>query len=310
MNGTDLSGGHRQSDWTRLGAEVHEVVKDRRDIHRFSHDHLDERTSVQKTLVSASTLRAGERVMLIDAKDRQYLITLKPGGEFHTHAGIVAHDDVIGLDEGSFLSGSTDRQFLVLRPTLSDVVVKMPRGAQVIYPKDLGAILLQADIGPGMRILEAGVGSGALSMTLLRAGALITAYEIREDFAEQAKKNVTAFLGPDVAYDVKIRDVTKGIEEVELDRVILDMPEPWEVVTHAERALRPGGIFLSYLPTINQTQLLRETLRTHAFGLEETVEILRRTWHVDGRSVRPDHRMVAHTGFLTSARRVVRPGRA
>jgi len=293
-----------------LGTKVDQVAENRRVVHRLSPDHLLERASVQKALVSASTLRAGERVMLIDAKDRQYLITLKEGGEFHTHAGIVSHDDVIGLDEGSFLIGSTERQFLVLRPTLSDVVVKMPRGAQVIYPKDLGAILLQADVGPGMRVLEAGVGSGALSMTLLRAGALITAYEIREDFAEQAKKNVTAFLGPDVAYDVRIRDVTKGIEEVELDRVILDMPEPWDVVAHAEQALRPGGIFLSYLPTINQTQLLREKLRLHAFGLEETVEILRRTWHVDGRSVRPDHRMVAHTGFLTSARRVVRPGSA
>ena len=175
----------------------------------------------------------------------------------------------------------------------------------MIYPKDLGAILMQADIGPGMRVLEAGVGSGALSMTLLRAGASITAYEIREDFAQHAKKNVRDFLGDDVDYDVKIRDVTQGIEETDLDRVILDMPEPWDVVKHAEGALRPGGIFLSYLPTINQTQLLRESLHHHAFGLEETVEILRRTWHIDGRSVRPDHRMVAHTGFLTSARRLV-----
>jgi tRNA (adenine57-N1/adenine58-N1)-methyltransferase len=181
----------------------------------------------------------------------------------------------------------------------------MPRGAQVIYPKDLGAILLQADIGPGMRVLEAGVGSGALSMTLLRAGAIITAYEIREDFAQQAIKNVHDLLGDDVAYDIHIRDVTAGHRRSDLDRIILDMPEPWDVVKHAEGALRPGGILLAYLPTINQTQLLRETLRHHSFGLEETVEILRRTWHIDGRSVRPDHRMVAHTGFLTSARRLV-----
>ncbi len=203
------------------------------------------------------------------------------------------------------MRSSTERSFLVLRPTLADVVLKMPRGAQVIYPKDLGTILLQADIGPGMRVLEAGVGSGALSMTLLRAGAKITAYEIREDFAIHAKKNVHDFLGPDVDYDVHIRDVTQGIEETELDRIILDMPEPWDVVKHAEGALRPGGIFLAYLPTINQTQLLREALHHASFGLEETVEILRRTWHIDGRSVRPDHRMVAHTGFLTSARRLV-----
>jgi len=256
--------------------------------------------------VSAAELVVGERVMLIDAKDRRYLITLREGAAFHTHAGIIQHDDLIGTSEGSLVRASTERSFLVLRPTLSDVVLKMPRGAQVIYPKDLGTILLQADIGPGMRVLEAGVGSGALSMTLLRAGALITGYEIREDFAQQATKNVHDMLGTDVAYHLQIRDVTLGIDEEDLDRIVLDMPEPWAVVAHAERALRPGGILLAYLPTINQTQLLRETLRQYSFGMEETVEILRRTWHVDGRSVRPDHRMVAHTGFLTSARRLVR----
>jgi tRNA (adenine57-N1/adenine58-N1)-methyltransferase catalytic subunit len=255
--------------------------------------------------VSRGELAEGERVMLIDAKDRHYLITLKAEAAFHTHAGIVQHDDVIGQVEGSLVTSTTERKFLVLRPTLSDVVLKMPRGAQVIYPKDLGAILLQADIGPGMRVLESGVGSGALSMTLLRAGVSLVAYEIREDFAAHAIKNVHDFLGPDVDYDVQIRDVTAGIDEGDLDRVILDMPEPWDVVKHAEGALRPGGLLLSYLPTINQTQLLREALQRHSFGLEETVEILRRTWHVDGRSVRPDHRMVAHTGFLTSARRLV-----
>ena len=251
----------------------------------------------------SSVLRAGERVLLVDAKDRRYLVTLREGSAFHTHAVIVAHDDLIGADEGSLVRSTTERSFLVVRPTLADVVLKMPRGAQVIYPKDLGAILLQADVAPGMRVLEAGVGSGALSMTLLRAGALITAYEIREDFAQHAIQNVHDMLGPDVAYDVRIRDVTEGIDETDLDRVILDMPEPWAVVAHAQTALRPGGILLAYLPTINQTQLLREALHQHHFALAETVEILRRTWHVDGRSVRPDHRMVAHTGFLTSARR-------
>jgi tRNA (adenine57-N1/adenine58-N1)-methyltransferase len=244
--------------------------------------------------------------MLIDAKDRQYLITLKAGNTFHTHAGIVAHENVIGALEGSLIRSTTDRSFLVVRPTMSDVVLKMPRGAQVIYPKDLGTILMMADIAPGMKVLESGVGSGALSMTLLRAGASITGYEIREDFANHARKNVVEMLGPDIDYNIKIRDVTLGIDETDFDRILLDMPEPAAVVPHAEKALRPGGIFLAYLPTINQTQLLRETLRQHAFGLEETVEILRRTWHVDGRSVRPDHRMVGHTGFLTTARRVVR----
>ncbi len=242
--------------------------------------------------------------MLIDAKDRRYLITLRPDAAFHTHAGIVQHNDVIGSVEGSLISSNTERSFLVLRPTLTDVVLKMPRGAQVIYPKDLGAILLQGDIAPDQKVLEAGVGSGALSMTLLRAGARITAYEIREDFAEHAKQNVRDMLGDDVHYDVQIRDVTQGIDGDDFDRILLDMPEPWAVVEHATTALRPGGILLAYLPTINQTQLLRETLNRYAFGLAETVEILRRTWHVDGRSVRPDHRMVAHTGFLTSARRL------
>jgi len=255
--------------------------------------------------VNDARLAAGERVMLIDAKDRRYLVTLKVGSAFHTHAGIVQHDDVIGALEGSLARSSTERIFLVLRPTLADVVLKMPRGAQVIYPKDLGAILLQADVGPGMRVFEAGVGSGALSMTLLRAGASVTAYEIRDDFAQHAIKNVHDLLGDEVDYTVEIRDVTQGIDAAEVDRVILDMPEPWDVVKHAEGALRPGGILLCYLPTINQTQLLREALHQHSFALAETAEILRRTWHIDGRSVRPDHRMVAHTGFLTSARRIV-----
>ena len=251
------------------------------------------------------TLAVGDRVMLIDQKDRRYLVTLRSGATFHTHAGIVQHDDVIGVVEGSTVRGSTNRPFLVLRPSLSDVVLKMPRGAQVIYPKDLGAILLAADIGPGMKVLEAGVGSGALSMTLLRAGARVTGYEIREDFAQRARINVVAMLGEDIAYDVHIRDVTLGIDGDDFDRVLLDMPEPWKVVEHAEKALKPGGTFLAYLPTINQTQQLRTALKQHNFGLAETIEVLRRTWHITDRSVRPDHRMVAHTGFLTSARRVL-----
>ncbi len=248
-------------------------------------------------------LEAGERVLLIDAKDRRYLVTLQAGGSFHTHAGIVAHDDVIGCEEGTLVSGAgSERRFLVLRPTFADIVLKMPRGAQVIYPKDLGAILMRADIGPGQRVFEAGVGSGALSMALLRAGAQVHAYELREDFAQHARRNVEAFLGPDVPYTIEIRDATEGIDEQDLDRVLLDLPEPWGVVEHAARALRPGGILLSYLPTINQVQHLREALVAYRFGHLETVEVLERSWHIDGRSVRPDHRMVAHTGFLTTAR--------
>ncbi|HEY2214701.1 MAG TPA: tRNA (adenine-N1)-methyltransferase [Acidimicrobiales bacterium] len=251
-------------------------------------------------------LTAGERILLIDAKERRYLLTLVDGAMFHTHAGIVAHDDIIGGEEGRTISGTTGRHFLVLRPTLSDIVLKMPRGAQVIYPKDLGAILIAADIGPGQRILEAGVGSGALSMTMLRAGATVIGYELREDFADRARANVEATLGPQADYTIQIRDVTEGIDERDLDRIVLDMPEPHKVIPGAIQALRPGGILLSYLPTINQVALLRQALDAEdcPFGLSETQEIMRRTWHVEARSVRPDHRMVGHTGFLTTARRL------
>jgi tRNA (adenine57-N1/adenine58-N1)-methyltransferase len=258
--------------------------------------------------VSAAAQRPlvdGERVLLIDPKQRRYLLRLVAGHQFHTHAGILDHDAIIGQDEGTSVVGSTGRAFLVLRPTLADVVLKMPRGAQVIYPKDLGAILVAADIGPGQRVLEAGVGSGALSMTLLRAGASVVGYEIREDFALHARQNVEAMLGEDVDYRVEIRDVTEAIDERGLDRILLDMPEPWRVLPQAALALRPGGILLAYLPTINQTAELRRALDDAPFGLAETMELLRRTWHVEARSVRPDHRMVGHTGFLTTARRLV-----
>jgi len=258
--------------------------------------------------VSAAAQRPlvdGERVLLIDPKQRRYLLRLVAGHQFHTHAGILDHDAIIGQDEGTSVVGSTGRAFLVLRPTLADVVLKMPRGAQVIYPKDLGAILVAADIGPGQRVLEAGVGSGALSMTLLRAGASVVGYEIREDFALHARQNVEAMLGEDVDYRVEIRDVTEAIDERGLDRILLDMPEPWRVLPQAALALRPGGILLAYLPTINQTAELRRALDDAPFGLAETMELLRRTWHVEARSVRRDHRMVGHTGFLTTARRLV-----
>lgn len=252
----------------------------------------------------AGPLAAGERVLLVDAKQRRFLLRLVAGAELHTHAGVLAHDDLIGMPEGVRATSSTGRGFLVLRPTLGDVVLKMPRGAQVIYPKDLGAILMAADLGPGQRVLEAGVGSGALSMAVLRTGASVVGYELREDFAARARSNVEALLGATGRYHVEIRDVTEGIDERDLDRVLLDMPEPWRVLPHAARALRPGGILLAYLPTVNQTAELRAALDQGPYALAETVEVLHRTWHVTPRSVRPDHRMVGHTGFLTTARRV------
>lgn len=257
-----------------------------------------------------TTLRAGEPVLLVDAKGRRYLITLRPGASFHTHVGIVAHDDLIRAPEGSTVLGSTGRRFLVVRPTLADAVLKMPRGAQVIYPKDLGAILMEADIAPGTRVLEAGVGSGALSMTLLRAGATVIGYELRSDFAERATANVTAMLGDTVPYRVEVRDVYQGIDERGLDRILLDLPEPWRVLDHAAAAVRPGGILCAYLPSVNQTAQLREAIDRSGFGLPSTVEVLHRTWHVEPRSVRPDHRMVGHTGFLTTARRLLGADRA
>jgi tRNA (adenine57-N1/adenine58-N1)-methyltransferase len=234
-----------------------------------------------------SLLREGEKVLLVDAKERRYLLTLRLDAGFHTHVGLVAHNDLIGAYEGSTIFGSTGRRFLVVRPTLSDMVLKMPRGAQVIYPKDLAAILMEADIAPGMRVLEAGVGSGALSMALLRAGASVVGYELREDFANRAQNNVVAMVGDDADYRVELRDVYEGIEERGLDRIVLDLPEPWRVVPYAEVALRSGGIICAYLPTINQTAQLRGVLDDSAFGMANSLEVLHRTWHIENRSVRP-----------------------
>jgi tRNA (adenine57-N1/adenine58-N1)-methyltransferase len=249
-------------------------------------------------------LRPGERVLLIDSKKRRYLLTLEPGAEFHSHAGFFAHDALIGREEGTVMVSTRNAKYTAFRPTLSDFVLKMPRGAQVIYPKDLGPILMLADVFPGARILESGVGSGALSMTLLRAGAEVLGYELRPDFAARARTNVQTFLGPDLGarYRVEERDCYEGIDVEGLDRIVLDLPEPWRVVPLAEGALRSGGILVAYTPTIVQAVQLREALARGSFDLAETLEVLNRTWNIDGLSVRPDHRMVAHTGFLTHAR--------
>ena len=249
--------------------------------------------------------RPGDRVLLVDSKARRYLITLVEGGSFSTHAGTVPHADLIGRDEGILVRSSHGARLRAVRPTLRDYILKMPRGAQVIYPKDIGPILVLADIFPGARLLEAGVGSGALSMALLRAvgsDGEVVGYELRDDFAARAVKNVESFLGPGQPYRVEIRDVYEGIDEVGLDRIVLDLPEPWRVVKHATQALRPGGILVSYLPSIVQVSQLRDVLDAAGFVLAETVEFLQRSWHVEGLAVRPDHRMVAHTGFLTAAR--------
>jgi len=245
---------------------------------------------------------AGERALLVDSKARRYLITLAAGGEFHSHAGITAHDDILGQHEGVTVRSTAGARYTAVRPTLADFVLKMPRGAQVIYPKDLGPLLMLADVFPGARVFESGVGSGAVSMTLLRAGAEVIGYELRSDFIARARRNVESFLGPDLPYVVEERSAYEGIDESDLDRIVLDLPEPWRVVKHGEVALRPGGILVAYVPTVGQVAQLREELAGSSFAMAQTVEVLQRTWHVEGQSVRPDHRMVGHTGFLTAAR--------
>lgn len=250
-------------------------------------------------------LVAGEQVMLIDGKDRRYLVRLEAGGEFHTHAGILSHDGIIGADEGALLRANSGVTYRVIRPTLTDFVLKMKRGAQVIYPKDLGPILVHADVFPGADVVEAGIGSGALTMALLRAvgpTGRVASYERREDHAAQARANIAAFCGDAANHVVHVADVSDGIAERDVDRVLLDLPEPWTVLPAAGASLRPGGILLTYLPTVPQVQKAVDAMQTHGFGLLETFEVLHRGWNIDGLSVRPDHRMVAHTGFLTVAR--------
>jgi tRNA (adenine57-N1/adenine58-N1)-methyltransferase catalytic subunit len=256
----------------------------------------------------ARLLGPGERVMLVDSKRRHYLITLKAAGEFHSHKGVVRHDDLIGRPEGCTVVSTRNEPYTALRPTLEDFVLLMPRGAQVIYPKDLGAILVLADVAPGQRVFESGVGSGALSAAMLRAGAAIVGYELREDFANRAKSNVASFLGDDAVarYRVEVRNAYDGIDDGPYDRVALDLPEPWQVVPHAEKALAAGGILCAYTPSIVQASQTREALAGGPWVEARTLEVLHRTWHVDGLAVRPDHRMVAHTGFLTAARLLTR----
>lgn len=246
----------------------------------------------------------GERVLLIDSKKRRYLITLADGGEFHSHAGFVAHQLLVGQPEGTEVRSTRGAVYLALRPTMEDFVLEMPRGAQVIYPKDLAPICMLADIGPGVRVLETGIGSGALSMTMLRWGAEIIGYEVREDFLNRAVSNVRSMLGEAALerYHVELRDAYEGIDATDIDRVVLDLPEPWRVIAHVPGSLHPGGIVVAYTPSITQAVQVREAMSGKSWGDVRTLEVLHRTWHIEGQAVRPDHRMVAHTAFLSVGR--------
>lgn len=252
--------------------------------------------------------QSGDRVHLMNRRGRQYALTLRGGGLFQFSGESLRHDDLIGKEDGSEITLSRGSRFLAFLPTLADYTLKMPRGAQIIYPKDIGLILVLADIYPGAVVLEAGTGSGSLTLALLRMvgekGRVIS-YDVREDFSEKARRNIAGLSNATENLHLKIGSVYEGIEEREVDRIVLDLPEPWQVVPHAREALRSGGIFLCFLPTVPQVVRTVEVLRASPdFDRIETVESLLRPWNIDGRSVRPDHRMVAHTGFLTTARKV------
>ncbi|MDP9405140.1 MAG: tRNA (adenine-N1)-methyltransferase [Actinomycetota bacterium] len=248
-------------------------------------------------------------MLLVDRKQRRYLLTLRPGGEFHSHAGVVAHDVLLGAPEGSVVRSTKGATLLALRPTAADWTVKAPRGAQVVYPKDQAMIVALADVCPGATVVEAGAGSGALTAALLRAvgpTGRVVSFELRDEHADVAERNVAErFGGVPEHWQLRRGDVVAGLADVACDRVVLDLVEPWTVLPAAVEALRPGGIALAYTPSVPQVMRVHEALAADPrWGLAQTSETLVRGWHVDGLAVRPDHRMVAHTAFLTTARRL------
>jgi tRNA (adenine57-N1/adenine58-N1)-methyltransferase len=250
----------------------------------------------------------GESIILLDPEDnKEFLYRLRAKGHIDLHKGKILHAEIIGKPEGAVVRTSRGDPFLVFRPTLLQFIMHMKRDTSIIYPKDLALILFYADIYPGCVVLEAGIGSGSLTLALLRGvgreGKVIS-YELREEFIERARKNIQLLVGEPTNLEIKQRDIYEGIEEDGLDRIILDIPEPWQVVAHAAESLLPGGIFTSYLPTIIQVKTLVDALREDKrFTSIQTMETLFRDWHIEGLSVRPCHRMVGHTGFLTLARK-------
>lgn len=257
-------------------------------------------------------LQPGDLVQLTDPKGRHHTISLAPGKQFHTHKGALEHDAMIGQPEGIVVTSTASVPYLVLRPLLSDFVLSMPRGAAVVYPKDAALIVGMADIFPGARVVEAGVGSGALTCSLLRAvgpQGEVSSYERRADFADVARGNVQRFFGgPVPGWKVTVGDLADCLVERDVDRVILDMLAPWDCIPAVAQALAPGGILVSYMATTTQLSRMAETLRADGRFTEPVAqETMLRNWHLEGLAVRPEHRMVGHTGFLLSARRLA-PG--
>jgi tRNA (adenine57-N1/adenine58-N1)-methyltransferase len=259
-------------------------------------------------------LTAGDLVQLTDPKGRMHTIQLTPGKEFHTHRGVIAHDELIGQPEGIVVTSAGGTDYLALRPLLSDYVLSMPRGATIVYPKDAAQIVAMADICPGAKVIEAGAGSGALTCSLLRAigsTGTVTSYERRSEFADVARANVERFFGAvPQTWTLEVGDVIDAPGEAVADRIVLDMLAPWEIVGSGARLLVPGGVFCAYVATTTQLSATVEALRSHGGFAEPTPwETMVRGWHVDGLAVRPDHRMIGHTGFLVTARRMA-PGYA
>lgn len=258
-------------------------------------------------VAAGDPFREGEPVLLFDDRDRRYLLHLRAEGVFQYHFGSLPHSALIGSPEGGVFRSSKGAPLTALRPRLGDYILKMRRGPQVVYPKDLGAVLLYADIYPGLTVLEAGTGSGALAMTLTRAvgpAGRVISYEVREDHARHGRAALVKHFGelPDWL-ELRTGDVADGLEEAEADRLVLDIPEPWEAAERAAARMRPGAVVCCYLPTVPQVERLHRALEeTGRFIDAETFEVLRRTWNIRGRSVRPDHGMVGHTGFITTAR--------
>ncbi|MCT1864080.1 MULTISPECIES: tRNA (adenine-N1)-methyltransferase [Dietzia] len=254
----------------------------------------------------------GDRVQLTDTKGRKYTVVLVEGAEFFTHHGAVRHDDLIGAPEGSIITSTKDAQYLALRPLLTDYVLSMPRGAQVIYPKDAAQIVHEGDVFPGARVLEAGAGSGALTCSLLRAvgpEGRVFSYEIREDHAEHAERNVRTFYGEHPGnWDLRVADLAETSVEAlggQVDRVVLDMLAPWECLPTVSEVLVPGGVLVAYVATTTQLSDVVEALRRQQCWTEPRAwESINRGWHVVGLAVRPEHRMQGHTAFLVTARRL------